>query len=66
MAQDCLGVLVKESPCVGQDDALRAAREQFPIQLGLQAVEMMADCGLGHMQLICSAREAAGLDDFNE
>jgi hypothetical protein len=47
-------------------DALRAAREQLLIQLGLQAVEMMADRGLGNMQLIRGAREAAGLDDSNE
>ena len=66
MAQDRLGVLVKNGPRVGEDDALRAAREQLPIQLGLQAVEMMADCGLGNMQLIRSTREAAGLDNSNK
>ena len=66
MPQDCLGVPVQHGSRFGEDDALRAARDQLPIQLGLQAGEMMADRGLRDVQLICGARQAAGLDDSNE
>ena len=50
----------------GELDALRAARDQWPLQLELQASEMMADRGLRDVQLIRGAREAAGLDDSDE
>jgi hypothetical protein len=66
MSQDGLGVPVQYAAGFRQQDALRAARDQLPIQLGFQAGEMMADRGLRDVQLIRGARQAAGLDDPNE
>ena len=57
---------VEDASRFGEQDPLRAAREQLPIQLGLQAGEMMAECRLRHVQLIPGAREATGLHDPDE
>ena len=43
---------VENASGFGELDALGAARHQLPIQLGFQAREMMADCGLRYVQLI--------------
>ena len=50
----------------GELDALATARDHLPVQLELEASEMMADRGLRHVQLIGGARETAGLDDPDE
>ena len=66
MPQNCLGVPVQHAAGFGEQDALRAARDQLPADLGFQAGEMMADRGLRDVQLIRGARQAAGLDDADE
>src|SRR5580704_9312430 len=66
MSQDGLGVPVQYAAGFGEEDALRAAHDQLPAQLGFQAGEMMADRGLRDVQLIRGARQAAGLDDADE
>src|SRR5580692_9500034 len=66
MSQDGLGVPVQHATGFRQQDALRAARDQLPADLGFQAGEMMADRGLRDVQLIRGARQAAGLDDADE
>jgi hypothetical protein len=65
LAQDCLSVSIKHCSRVGENDALRAARKQLSIQLGLQA-GMITDRGLGDMELVRSARQAASLDNSNK
>ena len=66
MPQNCLGVPVQHAAGFGEENTLGPARDQLPAHLGFQAGEMMADRGLRHMQLIRSARQAAGLDDADE
>src|ERR1700720_3796161 len=66
MPQNRLDVPVQHAAGLGEEDALRATRDQLPSQLGFQAGEMMADRGLRDVQLIRGARQAAGLDDADE
>src|SRR3984893_6304557 len=66
MPQNRLGVAVQHAAGFGEEDALRATRDQLPTQLGFQAGEMMADRGLRDVQLIRGARQAAGLNDADE
>src|SRR3984893_12062260 len=66
MPQNRLGVAVQHAAGFGEEDALRATRDQLPSQLGFQAGEMMADRGLRDVQLIRGARQAAGLNDADE
>ena len=66
MAQDRLGVPVQHGASLGEQDPLGAARDQLPVELGLQARQVMAQRRLRNVQLIGGAREAARLDDADE
>ena len=66
MAQDGLGVPVQHGASLCKQDPLGAARNQLPVELGLQARQMMAQRRLRNVQLIGGARQAARLDDADE
>lgn len=59
-------VPVEHGAGLGQQNSLRATRNELASELGLEAGEMMAEGGLRDMHLIGGAREAAGLHDPDE
>jgi len=60
------GMPVEHGAGLGQQNSLRATRNELASELGLEAGEMMAEGGLRDMHLIGGAREAAGLHDPDE
>ena len=66
VTEDRLGMAIKDAACVGEQDALRTARDWL-LELELPGLgKMMTDRRLCDMQLVRGARQAARLHDPDE
>lgn len=64
--QNLFGVAQKILAVFGQSQLARGPVQQRPTHLLLEPPDLMADGGLGQMESLSRAREAAGLADSNK